>query len=251
MKKKMLGMIMTAGTLAAPLVAYAAPVTYDFTGSGTVCNYTGTGNATACTSGQTFTGSVTFDVLASGPNGSDAYTNGSTVAYDADSWVQSDFTINWGSNTFNPDLVPNNTLIQHTTEVMNDNSGLDEIVNDERYAGYKNGVSYLSAATLTRATNDTSWLASLAFDLQAGLSPGSNQITFTNYAYLLNLVTMTYDYTGFSGSIDLGSLTKHGSDGGGGPTTPVPEPGSFALAGIGVMVAGFSRWRRKVSAKAT
>jgi len=253
MKKKMLWMIMTAGTLATPLAAYAAPVTYDFTGSGTLCNFTGTGSAMACTYGQTFTGSVTVDVLAPGPSGGDGY-SGPTVAYDDNGWVQSDFTINWGANTFNPGPVTGNTLSLQTTWVHNDLSAsdgnfYDEVANKEGYAGYKSGVSYLSEASLYRGTSDSTWLSSLAFDPQIALSPGKNQITFNNYAYLLNLATMTYDYSGFNGIVDLGSLTKRGSDGE--PTTPVPEPGSFALAGIGALAAGLSRWRRKASAKAT
>jgi PEP-CTERM motif len=253
MKKKMLWTIVTAGTLAAPLAAYAAPVTYDFTGSGTLCRFTGTGSAMTCTYGETFTGSVMVDVLASGPNGPDGY-SGPTVAYDDNGWVDSHFAINWGGNTFGPGPVTGNTLTQHAAWVHDNVSATDGNFYDdmglrESYAGYQAGVSYFSEADFARSTSDSSWLTGLAFDPQITLAPGTNRITFSNYAYLLNLGSMSYDYTGFNGIIDLGTLSVHGS--GGDPTTPVPEPGSFALAGVGVMAAGLFRWRRKAAAKAT
>src|SRR5690349_2288808 len=111
MNKKMMCTMLAAAALGGSWAANAAPMTFDFTGNGNLCYYTGTGNASTCTVGQTFTGSVTMDLLANGPSGPDSSTNGTTVAYDAEGWVLSHFTINWGGNTFSPSAVPGNTMI--------------------------------------------------------------------------------------------------------------------------------------------
>ena len=83
------------------LAAHAVPVTYDFAGTGHVCTYASDGSCASTYDGA-FTGSVTIDVLADGPGGADSYTNGSSLAYDYNGWLQSDFLIQWEGNSFNP-----------------------------------------------------------------------------------------------------------------------------------------------------
>ena len=83
------------------LAAQAVPLTYDFAGTGSVCTYASDASCASTYEGA-FTGSVTIDVLANGPSGADSFTNGSTLAYDYEGWLQSDFLIQWDGNSFNP-----------------------------------------------------------------------------------------------------------------------------------------------------
>ena len=68
------------GCLMISAFANAVPVTYDFTGTGTLSTYTGAG-VTSVDSAQT-SGWVTIDVIAPGPSGIDSAT-GPTYAYDS------------------------------------------------------------------------------------------------------------------------------------------------------------------------
>lgn len=68
--KKKLPTIAAVGLIASSYTAHAAPITFDFTGSGQLCTYTG-GTSESCTA-MAFTGAVTIDVLTSVPTGPDA-----------------------------------------------------------------------------------------------------------------------------------------------------------------------------------
>lgn len=215
-------------------VAQAVPVIYDFAGTGSFCTYE-SGICSSTYSGG-FTGTVSIDVLASGPSGTDAITDGVTQATDENGWVQSDFLIQWGSNSFNPGPVPSQTMTRQSAAVYN-TSSFDRLLNRELYERVDPTGYHISYAELDRRTSDTSWLNDLSFSTR-GLAPsfpGS-----TNYIHFADLVSDTSaGYSGFAGTIALSSLTAR--------TTSVPEPGTLALFGLGLAGLPFTRRRRKTN----
>lgn len=91
-----------AGWLVA-VTAQAVPVIYDFTGVGFVSTFTGVGAAITTQDDVAFTGSMTIDVHPDGFGGTDSYVSpDGSYAYDYSGWVDSSFTIQWGSVLFSP-----------------------------------------------------------------------------------------------------------------------------------------------------
>jgi hypothetical protein len=213
------------------LAAHAVPLTYDFTGTGAVCTYTSDARCVASYVGD-FTGSVTIDVLATGPSGADSYTNGSSLAYDYDGWLQSDFLIQWDGNSFNPGPVEAQVASDNYVQLANDFMGADQAFNRESYQGFDGSTLFYSSAGLTRQTSDPSWMTDLSFPAGLGLAPGPgafNQLTFNEYTQSAS------GYAGFTGAANLTSMTIR--------TTSVPEPGTLVLFGAGL--AGFGLLRRR------
>jgi hypothetical protein len=216
------------------LAAQAVPVTYNFTGTGTVCAYASDGGCASTYDGG-FTGSITFDLLASAPGGPDSYSDGTSMAYDYEGWLQSDFLIQWDGNSFNPGPVPSQVSSDNYTQLLNDWGYADHASSRESYVGFDGSTHFYSIASFTRQTGDLSWIDGLSFPTEAGLAPGPNafnRLTFGNYSY----TGTEYGYSGFSGQIDLTSMTLD--------TRSVPEPGTLALFGVGLL--GLTLVRRKV-----
>ena len=202
------------------LAAQAVPLTYDFAGTGSVCTFAANASCASTYEGA-FTGSVTMDVLADGPSGSDASTNGGSLVYDYNGWVQSDFLIQWDGNSFNPGPVASQIDSDNYVQLSDGYFGVDQAFNREAYLGADGSTDFYSSAGLTRQTSDTSWITDLSFPVGLGLAPGPgafNQIGFAEYS-----LTATGLYAGFSGTVGLSSLTVR--------TTSVPEPGTLVLFG--------------------
>ena len=240
-KKNHLAIILTATGLAGPVAALAAPVTYDFIGTGKLCTYSGTGTVSTCEEGKSFTGTMVVDVLSSGPSGDDVFTDGQTYADDTFGWVDSDFTIRWDGNSFNPDVVPSMTWNVHKGEVLNNFSGvIDGLYNSEQYEGCAEGVCSKSMAGLLRQTYDLSWINDLTFNPLLALAPGVgalNRVYFENTVDTYDFGAKHSNYAGYTGEINLASLTLR--------PAAVPEPSTLALLGGGIVGLGFVRRRRR------
>ena len=215
------------------LAAHAAPMTYDFAGIGSVCNYASDASC-ALTFEGAITGSVTIDFLANGPSGPDSYTNGISLAYDHNGWLQSDFVIQWDGHSFNPGPLDSPVSSDNYVQLANDYIGADQLHNREAYRGLDGSTDMYSIASLTRQSSDPSWLTDLTFPEGLGLAPGPNafnQIRFSEYSQSANGI-----FAGFSGMADLSSLTVR--------ATSVPEPGTLVLFGFGLAGVGLFRHRR-------
>jgi hypothetical protein len=223
------------GCLLSGLPAQAAPVTYDFTGTGFVCTYASNAGCASRYDGA-FTGSITVEVLADGPSGADSYTNGTSMAYDYNGWAEVDFLIQWGSQSFNPGAVPSQVSSDNYVQLFNDWAYADFIAIRENYAGFDGSTEFQSIAQFTRQTGDLSWLSDLSMPSGLGLAPGPsafNQILFSN----LTRTTGEFSevYAGYSGTVNVSSFVPR--------TTSVPEPGTFALFSLGL--AGIVLCRRR------
>jgi hypothetical protein len=212
MNKKLL-IIVAASAFAGSPAAYAEPVTYDFTGTGYVLTFIGVGGESTYQE-TTFTGTVTFDVLAAGPSGPDSY-SGNTAVQDRSGWVQSDFNIQWAGHSFNPAAMVGQHYSDSTATVFDNDEGVvDRLRNREYYEGSNGDTDYISFAELLRSTNDISWLSGLSFDVTVGLAPrggpdnyADNYVDFANVSITFNAAEARYDVGGFSGYVALTSLT--------------------------------------------
>jgi hypothetical protein len=218
------------------LAAQAVPVTYDFAGTGSVCTYASDASCASTYVGA-FTGSVTMDVLANGPSGADSFTNGSSLAYDYDGWVQSDFLIQWDGHSFNPGPVDSQISSDNYVQLANDVIGIDQAHNRESYEGFDGSTHFYSGAGLTRQSSDTSWLTDLSFPAGFGLAPGPGAFNELNFSEATQ--TEMGVYTGFSGTASLTSLIVR--------TASVPEPDTLMLFGLGLVGLVLSRHRRAMS----
>ena len=201
--------------------AHAAPVIYDFTGSGSVCTYIDDGISSNC-AGSSFTGIVTIDVLETPPGGP-------TGSYRADGWVRSDFLLQWDDTAFDPSPFAGTQAFSYAA-VYNDLFGTDLLQNEERYNGAVAGIDYYIYANMQRFTSDTMWLSDLAFDTTVGIAPGDDAINTIAFG---NITQDAAGYAGYFGTIDLRSLDRR--------ATPIPEPGTWAMLGLGFLAVGLFR----------
>jgi len=174
--------------LTAVSTAHSQSMTYDFRGIGTVCTAQ-PGADFVCESDVQFTGSITMEVLDPNPGGPDGELDRTWRAWADNGWVQNNFVIRWGDQTYVPGAAPGMQMRRSFTEVWNDFIGLPD---DPWRDMLHNSVVYASAddlcvddAELVRITTDRSWLDGLEFDLSAKLAPGAdatNELSFNNIA---------------------------------------------------------------------
>ena len=233
MTKLPLRMAALVACLSSGVAAHAVPLTYDFAGIGSVCTFASNASCASTYEGA-FTGSITIDILANGPGGPDSFTNGSTLAYDYDGWLQSDFLIQWDGNSFNPGPVDSQIASDNYVQLVNGYIGAEQLFNREAYRGFDGSTNFYASAGLTRQSSDPAWLTDLTFPEGLGLAPGPgafNQLNFAEYTQ-----TETGVYAGFSGMANLSSFTVRASS--------VPEPGTLVLFGLGLIGLGLCQCAR-------
>jgi hypothetical protein len=223
-----------ASLLSLSLSVHAVPVTYDFSGIGSVTIFTGVG-ADSNTTDTHFTGWVTMDIVSTTPPATANVDPAGDWAVALNGWVESQFFIDWGTGNFTTQPVPDQTSSEMRTIVYNA-PYRDSLENFASYYSNVGTVRRDSLTYLSRQTNDPTWLDSLGFDPTAGLATGAgalNHLTFHNTSsdYVFNT------WTGFYGDFELDSFAAR-------PPVSVPEPGSMALFGVAMAATGFVRRRR-------
>ena len=209
------------GLFGTPLAVYAQSVTYDFTGTGEICTQAEVGTDFTCVTSQTFTGTLTIDVLADGPNGPDGYTYGGILAYDSNGWARSHFVIRWDSDEFDVTPVPGLQSSFSTAAVENDaqlearDVPHDSLLIGTDYFGESSGATCGRGVVLYRWTTELSWLTDLSFDLSVALAPGTdaiNSLSFDNYTLSCTGTSAgDFDRANFYGRVALTSLTPRTS----------------------------------------
>lgn len=230
---------LTAALLAVPVSA-AAETVFNITGVGCVSDFVleddgiiGSGCLGAIDQGYSMTGTVTLDV-----NGVPDFFNTNPVSANGTNWVTSSYQIQWTGPTSGAydGQLPGANSFDNFAEVYNEigyGQGLFTSRAGEVDDGPNQATTYAYLTRLTDPMNG-SWLSDLSFVETAGLAPGPNA---TNLLYFAILRKTTDPVTGENLSVLPGSLTG---------TfiltsmtiTAVPEPGTGALALVGVALLG-------------
>jgi hypothetical protein len=218
--------------------AHAEILTFDFSGTGQLYTYTGSGTSTT-SAPQSFTGSVILDINPAGPSGIDVLTDGATYLSDENDWVVATFDIRWDDKWVRPAEVPDPAYVSHLTE-LNDNysSSYDRVsVN----AGYQNANRY-SVAQLAWLNPDQTWLSGLVLPDLSGAGSGLptiyKSLQFLDYSWTCEPETRDCDFSGYEGNFWVDSLVQR-------PPVAVSEPSSLALSGLGLALLLGTRFTRR------
>jgi hypothetical protein len=226
--------------------AYAVPVTYDLSGTGSVCTDLGA----TCVSNVAFTGSVTFDVDPAGPTGSDAfvYDDGSSAqASDNDSWVISTLSFSWAGGSFSDRVVANETEHSSYAEVVSNPSEehlltSNASVRDVTYGDLhdvevnQGGIDLYSYDGSTRIFPDVTAFPLLT-NLPAETPPWQLYVSLFDYAFTeqdSNILSTS----GYQASFLATSIVERAA--------AVPEPATLALCLTGLVML-FRTRRRQLS----
>jgi hypothetical protein len=230
---------------AAPLgtsSAVAAPVVYDFAGTGELCRYRGPefGQELVCTP-QDFTGTLALEVNPAGPGRAEI---GDTRIDSRDGWVTSTFTFSWDGGSFAPrPVAEDGNFERHSARVSNgyDLGGgrlLDELFVEHAHFAVFGGVLELwSEASFLRSAVDVDWLQDLSFPLDRLLAPGENLMRFAEATAFYNYDLSRVEYSGFTGEFTVASLTAR--------AIAVPEPGTAMLCAIAFAVTSAAMLPRR------
>jgi hypothetical protein len=238
----MLTRILAAIALGLSTSATAAPVIYDFTGSGRTCAYTESGlnPPITCNEDVSFTGFMRLDVDPAGPSGFGSE-SGPATKYDPDGWVDSFFNIRWAGGTFVTTPIPHESrredwayvgLIEHYDRNY-DLMYVEDVIRlgELRVAGDDATGLYRTRRTVLSLATDINirWVDVERFPFGITLSPPSSEpypfgnrpmIGFEDFTTVNNEMQAG---SGF-GSIVLSSLVPRGA------AAQVPEPQTWVLA---------------------
>ncbi len=232
--------VLAAALLAVPVTATAETV-FNITGVGCVSDYVldqdtlliGDGCIGPINQGFSMTGTVTLDV-----NGVPDFFNTNPVSANGINWVTSSYQIQWTgptSGTYDGQLSGANSF-EYFAEVYNE-IGYGQGFYTLRSGEVDDGPNQASTfAYLTRLTDpmNGSWLSDLSFVETAGLAPGPNA---NNLLFFAILRKTTDPVTGLNQTVLPGSLagtfivTSM-------TVAAVPEPGTGALALVGIAILG-------------
>lgn len=218
-----------AALACAPCAAHAYVVTYDFSGTGSVCDYVRGGAGTQCAEGTAFTGAIMLDVDERGPAGEDASVRGTWEASDSLGWVTPRFDIAWQGRTFAPARLAGETGFDTLAVVSNDayveipyDATVDELYARFASARFDAQVNEVASVIFRRATADLDWLDGLAFE-DTLLAPGADAFNVLEFVSTRERDPGTPGgLEGFYGEVTLTSLTRR--------AVAVPEPPALALA---------------------
>lgn len=227
-----------------PRAAHAYVVTYDFAGTGRVCDYVDGGAATRCADATAFTGAIVLDVDERGPTGSDASVRGTWEASDGLGWVTPAFEIEWSGRSFVPMRLDGETDFDTYSVVSNDfyveipyDTTVDELYTRFASVRFDASVNAVSSVIFRRGTDDLAWLDGLAF-ADALLAPGADALNVLEFIATREVDPATVGgLEGFYGAVTLTSLTRRAAE--------VPEPASFALGVLGLLAGAAATRRRR------
>jgi hypothetical protein len=231
--------------LAGPLNAGAA-VNLSITGSGTIAQINPDGSAGP---GQavSLTGTVSLDVFGA----PDQVVTGVAVG---SAWVSTFYQLTWTGATagaFNSTPVLGaGTVSDGAAVVDNFSSGSGPLIDQVELANQSERRDALSAdvkfVSFFRSTSQTNWLTGLTFPEGAGLAPPNLDRSPASNVLMFGVTDSTYDpltdiYTylpdSYVGIFTLSSIAV---------TSPVPEPGTYTLFGLGFAALGW-RMRQRAS----
>jgi len=223
-----------------PGAARAYVVTYDFAGTGQVCDYVDGGAGTRCADGTAFIGAITLDVDERGPLGADASVRGTREASDPLGWVTPTFAIEWAGRSFEPLRLPGETGFDTYSVVANDyyveipyDTNVDELYTRFASARFDAGVNAVNSVIFRRATTDLTWLDGLDF-ADALLAPGAGAYNVLEFVATRELdAANAGGRDGFYGAVTLTALTRR--------VAAIPEPSTLLLGCIAVLVVLLAR----------
>lgn len=231
---------LAAASALAPCAAHAYVVTYDFAGTGQVCDYVSGGADARCANGTAFTGAIVLDVDERGPRGDDANVAGDWEATDGRGWVTPAFEIAWGDRVFSPQRLEGETGFDTLSIVSNDfyvETPYADVV-DELYTRFASvrfdaDVNAVESVIFRRGTTELDWLDGLAFADEL-LAPGADAFNVLEFVASRELDPSTPGgLDGFYGAVTLTSLVRRAE--------AVPEPSSLLLGVLGLLAGAAAR----------
>lgn len=218
-------------------IAHAGIITYDFAGTGSLCQFFG-----SCDSGIAFTGSMTVDVNPAGPSGPDSNIDPGASAQDDSGWVTPSFIINWAGGSYQSYVVAGETYHDNYTLMEPGIFGQGLVTRDYSLR------ELIVGATRELVQNEAEFrlqpngaadpgLGMSAFPEPLSLTPqfGAFIGFFDTSATLVD--NQLSAWSGIQGGFELDTLVQR--------PTSVPEPATLILMCLGVAGLGLGRRRHR------